>query len=537
MINFSVTPYGKMKCITNCSEILINSIRGQSSLADANADNFLPQLIYVLIKSNPPYLRTNLAYLNTFSNSIVNSLESQYYKASFEIALGFIDNLDSAGIEDILKIPVKEWRQAVPKKTNRVPTMNLTKPTQAQSQQRSSPQSLAKRQSRPVTIALTSASSSSSSSRGSGSATAAAGAAGGDMSSLSTSPPAAPSIASESPAQTGVSSANEKYFTMLKRSGFLLEQKKSVSSSPRYSVVSSVGATPKHFSLGEAPSYPPPVAPSQERQVQAQQQQQQQQKQQQQKQQQNAMTSTITSSSSSSSSSSFSASPVTPSGMQESTWEPGTLPLIKQYNKREIFLRKSSSVLGRRASSSSTKSSRKSVVIVDTTTTTTTTKKSKDKKEKTGSSSKSKKKKDEVITVVNNEISFNNNNSINSINSSSKNINSGFSDRTIYKRYGNEEEDEEDEEEIVAASMASECVGNGGSAGSAGSTQYEDYDDSDYDDDDLDDDELDILDIEQGSPMILSVPTSYSSSSSSVAVNTNLLPSSSSAAKKKKGIK
>lgn len=322
MINYVVTPYAKTKCIANCSEVLINSIQEQTSLTEANADNFLPQLIYVLIKANPAYLKTNLAYITAFNT--MGATETQYYKASLEIAVGFIDQLDDAGIEGLLKSPVeKEWLQATPKKSNKAPALSLAKHAPSSSSSSSSSVS-------PVSSPGSSFPPSKATFAAAPDFDEAAVTSPGCASTMTT----AKKISSPEPVTTATtrlthlpssplpppsslsrrittastvaatSSPNEKYFIMLRKSckaNLVFDYRrgggKDIKTGPRKVARPS---TAKELGLGEAPSYPPTVPPGVLQ----------------------------------------GSRPKSSTSLSDSTWEPGTLPLIKQYNKRKTFLEK-----------------------------------------------------------------------------------------------------------------------------------------------------------------------------------------------------
>lgn len=73
------TPSDKLTCILNCCKVIICMFVSQSYFeilmihvvlltssgdSQAGADDFLPHLIYILIKANPPHLASNMEYVS-----------------------------------------------------------------------------------------------------------------------------------------------------------------------------------------------------------------------------------------------------------------------------------------------------------------------------------------------------------------------------------------------------------------------------------------------------------------------------------------
>lgn len=93
------TPQAKLKSLVTCCKKLIEMLLISNEKA-ASADEFLPCLIYVCLKANPPRLQSNVNYITRFC--IEDNLrmgEGGYYFASLCSALSFIENMDAASVD------------------------------------------------------------------------------------------------------------------------------------------------------------------------------------------------------------------------------------------------------------------------------------------------------------------------------------------------------------------------------------------------------------------------------------------------------
>ncbi|CAD6203001.1 unnamed protein product [Miscanthus lutarioriparius] len=100
-INMYKAPRDKLACILNCCKVINNLLLNASIVSNENppgADEFLPVLIYVTIKANPPQLHSNLLYIQRYRRQTRLVSEAQYFFTNILSAESFIWNIDGESL-------------------------------------------------------------------------------------------------------------------------------------------------------------------------------------------------------------------------------------------------------------------------------------------------------------------------------------------------------------------------------------------------------------------------------------------------------
>ncbi|KAL8738198.1 MAG: hypothetical protein Q9181_000969 [Wetmoreana brouardii] len=90
-------PRDKVVCVLNCCKVIFGFLSTSKS-ADTSADSFVPLLIYVVLRSNPEHLVSNIQYILRFRNQDKLGGEAGYYLSSLMGAIQFIENLDRTSL-------------------------------------------------------------------------------------------------------------------------------------------------------------------------------------------------------------------------------------------------------------------------------------------------------------------------------------------------------------------------------------------------------------------------------------------------------
>ncbi|XVF64663.1 hypothetical protein PTKIN_Ptkin09bG0186100 [Pterospermum kingtungense] len=100
-INMYKAPRDKLVCILNCCKVINNLLLNASIASNENppgADEFLPVLIYVTIKANPPQLHSNLLYIQRYRRQSRLVAEAAYFFTNMLSAESFITNIDAKAL-------------------------------------------------------------------------------------------------------------------------------------------------------------------------------------------------------------------------------------------------------------------------------------------------------------------------------------------------------------------------------------------------------------------------------------------------------
>ncbi|XP_068642740.1 vacuolar protein sorting-associated protein 9A-like isoform X2 [Aristolochia californica] len=100
-INMHKAPRDKLVCILNCCKVINNLLLNASIVSNENppgADEFLPVLIYVTLKANPPQLHSNLLYIQRYRRQSRLVSEAAYFFTNILSAESFIWNIDAKSL-------------------------------------------------------------------------------------------------------------------------------------------------------------------------------------------------------------------------------------------------------------------------------------------------------------------------------------------------------------------------------------------------------------------------------------------------------
>eukprot|EP01132_Coremiostelium_polycephalum_P005381 gene5381-6714_t len=94
-INTYKTPRDKMVCVYNCCKSIFKLLKDANNSGNpSGADDFLPILIFVVLKANPPMLQSNIDYITIFSPNRMSTMIGCYFTHLISATL-FIKDIGS----------------------------------------------------------------------------------------------------------------------------------------------------------------------------------------------------------------------------------------------------------------------------------------------------------------------------------------------------------------------------------------------------------------------------------------------------------
>ncbi|KAI8334714.1 hypothetical protein BC941DRAFT_515460 [Chlamydoabsidia padenii] len=96
-INNYKAPRDKLICILNCCKVIFGLMKHVDD-GEGGADKFLPLLIYVVIRANPPRLVSNVQYISRFRNPQHLQAEAGYYLTNLMGAISFIETMEAKSL-------------------------------------------------------------------------------------------------------------------------------------------------------------------------------------------------------------------------------------------------------------------------------------------------------------------------------------------------------------------------------------------------------------------------------------------------------
>ena len=105
-----VSPQEKLDRLVKCSKSVFDLLRSGQGQSQAGADEFLPCLVFVCLKANPPRLHSNVNFITRFRDEEkIRTGEAGYLFASLCCAVAFIENMTA----DSLNMDPEEFESYV----------------------------------------------------------------------------------------------------------------------------------------------------------------------------------------------------------------------------------------------------------------------------------------------------------------------------------------------------------------------------------------------------------------------------------------
>ena len=100
-VNHFKAPRDKLVCVLNTCRIVNNLLNTAGGNKPAGADDFLPVLIYVVLRANPPFLESNLRYVARFRRESRLRSEAAYFYTNLVSAASFLATCDHAAFTNL----------------------------------------------------------------------------------------------------------------------------------------------------------------------------------------------------------------------------------------------------------------------------------------------------------------------------------------------------------------------------------------------------------------------------------------------------
>eukprot|EP00668_Euglena_longa_P046530 GGOE01062215.1.p1 GENE.GGOE01062215.1~~GGOE01062215.1.p1 ORF type:complete len:727 (+),score=155.16 GGOE01062215.1:79-2259(+) len=101
------TPRDKLICLINSCKIIFNILSMIAPDKAHGADDFLPCLILLVVKANPPHLHSNLKYISDYRSQHHMASEAGYYFTAIQSVMYWWENID----EKSFRMPPEEFHR------------------------------------------------------------------------------------------------------------------------------------------------------------------------------------------------------------------------------------------------------------------------------------------------------------------------------------------------------------------------------------------------------------------------------------------